>query len=121
MCIREMAKYRGGYAGGIRAWTTQDPVTFDRETGEVVSLEELLGMTAQQVSSRLTASAYKCLEGDKNGWFFLREENKLAEEFDPGKFFLFPEGVGIYYERYAIDCGAAGDYLFVIPWEEVRR
>ncbi len=116
-----VAKYRGGYAGGIRAWTTQDPVTFDRETGEVVSLEELLGMTAQQVSSRLTASAYKCLEGDKNGWFFLREENKLAEEFDPGKFFLFPEGVGIYYERYAIDCGAAGDYLFVIPWEEVRR
>ncbi len=116
-----VAKYRGGYAGGIRAWTTQDPVTFDRETGEVVSLEKLLGMTAQQVSARLTASAYKCLEGDKNGWFFLREENKLAEEFDPGKFFLFPEGVGIYYERYAIDCGAAGDYLFVIPWEEVRR
>lgn len=116
-----VAKYRGGYAGGIRAWTTQDPVTFDRETGEVVSLEELLGMTVQQVSARLTASAYKCLEGDKNGWFFLREENKLAEEFDPGKFFLFPEGVGIYYERYAIDCGAAGDYLFVIPWEEVRR
>lgn len=116
-----VAKYRGGYAGGIRAWTTQDPVTFDRETGEVVSLEELLGMTVQQVSARLTASAYKCLEGDKNGWFFLREKNKLAEEFDPGKFFLFPEGVGIYYERYAIDCGAAGDYLFVIPWEEVRR
>lgn len=116
-----VAKYRGGYAGGIRAWTTQDPVTFDRETGEVVSLEKLLGMTAQQVSARLTASAYKCLEGDKNGWFFLREENKLAEEFDPWKFFLFPEGVGIYYERYAIDCGAAGDYLFVIPWEEVRR
>ncbi len=116
-----VAKYRGGYAGGIRAWTTQDPVTFDRETGEGVSREKLLGMTAQQVSARLTASAYKCLEGDKNGWFFLREENKLAEEFDPGKFFLFPEGVGIYYERYAIDCGAAGDYLFVIPWEEVRR
>ena len=24
---------------------------------------------------------------------------------------------GIYYERYAIDCGAAGDYIFVIPYD----
>lgn len=116
-----VAKYRGGYTGGIRNWTDQRPVTFDRKTGEVVSLEELLGMTAQEASARLTASAYKCLEEDGNSWFFLREKNRLAEEFDPERFFLFPDGVGIYYERYAIDCGAAGDYLFVIPWEELKR
>ncbi|MDE5698430.1 MAG: DUF5050 domain-containing protein [Lachnospiraceae bacterium] len=116
-----VAEYTGGYTGGIRAWTTQHPVTFDRETGEVISLEDLLGMTTQEASSRLTASAYKYMEGIGNGWFFLTEENKMAEEFDPEKFFLFPEGVGIYYERYDIDCGAAGDYLFVIPWEELNR
>lgn len=116
-----VAVYRGSYTGGIRAWTTQKPVTFDRETGAVVTLEELLGMTAQEASARLTASAYKYLEGRNRGWFFLRDENKLAEEFDPEKFFLFSEGVGIYYEQYAVDCGAAGDYLFVIPWEELNR
>ena len=114
-----VAKYRGGYSGGIRSWTVQEPVTFDRQTGEAVSLEELLGMTWQEASARLTASACKRLERDGNSWFFLREENKLAEEFDPEKFFLFPEGIGIYYERYAVDCGAAGDYLFVVPWEEL--
>jgi len=114
-----VAKYRGGYSGGIRSWTVQEPVTFDRQTGEAVSLEELLGMTWQEASARLTASACKCLERDGNSWFFLCEENKLSEEFDPEKFFLFPEGIGIYYERYAVDCGAAGDYLFVVPWEEL--
>lgn len=115
-----VAKYRGGYSGGIRSWTVQEPVTFDRLTGETVSMEALLGMTWQEASARLTASAYKWLEGKGNSWFFLRDENKLAKEFDLEKFFLFPEGIGIYYERYAIDCGAAGDYLFVVPWEELN-
>ena len=77
-------------------------------------------MTWQEASARLTASAYKWLEGKGNSWFFLREENKLAKEFDPEKFFLFPEGIGIYYEQGAIDCEAAGDYLFVVPWEELN-
>ena len=115
-----VAKYRGGYSGGIRSWTVQEPVTFDRLTGETVSMEALLGMTWQEASARLTASAYKWLEGKGNSWFFLREENKLAKEFDPEKFFLFPEGIGIYYEQGAIDCEAAGDYLFVVPWEELN-
>lgn len=116
-----VAKYRGGYSGGIRSWTVQEPVTFDRLTGETVSMEALLGMTWQESSARMTASAYKWLEGEGNSWFFLRDENKLAKEFDPKKFFLFPEGIGIYYEQGAIDCEAAGDYLFVVPWEELNR
>ena len=45
--------------------------------------------------------------------------DELTEHYDPEQFFLFQEGIGIYYERYAIDCGAAGDYMFIIPWEEV--
>ena len=68
----------------------------------------------------LTASVYKYKEciGDGYNSFFLQRYDPLTEEYNPEKFYLFPDGVGIYYEKYAIDCGAAGDQLFVVPYEE---
>ena len=65
----------------------------------------------------LTGSVYKYMEGASRGGFLLKGEDVLTANYDPEQFFLFPEGVGIYYERYAIDCGAAGDYIFVIPYD----
>ena len=43
-----VAKYEGGYCGGVRNWTLQEPVTFDRKSGEVVSLEKILDMSEQE-------------------------------------------------------------------------
>lgn len=111
-------RYESGYRGGGRGWRWERPVTFDRENGEAVSLEQILGVRQQEAVARLTASVYKYMEGIGRGMFFLKTEDMLTENYDPEQFFLFPEGVGIYYERYAIDSGAAGDYVFVIPWEE---
>lgn len=114
-----VARYEGGYWGGIRSWTYQEPVTFDRKSGEVVSLEKILDMPEREAVAKLTGSVYKYMEGIGRGTFFLEEEDILTEEYDPEQFFLFQEGIGLYYERYAIDCGAAGDYLFIVPWEEL--
>ena len=114
-----VAKYEGGYWGGIHFWTSQEPVTFDRKSGEEVSLEKLLGVPEQEAVAKLTGSVYKYMEGIGRGTFLLKDEDALTEHYDPEQFFLFQEGIGIYYERYAIDCGAAGDYMFIIPWEEV--
>lgn len=116
-----VGKYRGGDLGGIRSWTLSSPVTFDRTSGEVVSLEDVLGMTTQEAVARLTGSVYKYMEG--NGWdwkpsFFLKNYDELTAKYDPQNFFLFSEGIGIYYEIYDIDCGAAGDFLFIVPWED---
>ena len=111
-----VAKYEGGYWGGIRAWTAQSPVTFDRTSGEVVSLEDILGMPEQECAVMLTGSVYKYMEGIGNKWFSLDRNDSLMSKFDPTHFFVCSDGIGIHYERYAIDCGAAGDYLFVVPW-----
>lgn len=114
-------KYEAGYWGGARGrpWKAERTVTFDRKSGEVISLGELLGMSEQEAVAKLTGCIYKYAEGIGDGRFFLQESDILAEEYDPEQFFLFPDGIGIYYDVYAIDCGAAGDFIFVVPWEEV--
>lgn len=35
-------KYETGYWGGISSWISEEPVTFDKQSGEVVSLEKFL-------------------------------------------------------------------------------
>ncbi len=111
-------RYESGYQGGRRGWRWERPVSFDRESGETVSLEQILGVPQQEAVARLTGSVYKYMEGIGRGEFLLQNEDMLTENYDPEQFFLLPEGIGIYYGIYAIDSGAAGDYVFVIPWEE---
>ncbi len=109
-----VAKYQDGYWGGRRSWHLEEPVTFERKTGKAVSLEDLYGTSLEEAVLEATGSIYKYRECV--GWSVLREEDMLMEEYVAEQFFLFPEGIGIYYERYAIDCGAAGDFLFIVPF-----
>lgn len=101
----------------IRVWTAQSPVTFDRTSGEVLSLEDILGMPEQECIIMLTSSAYKYMEAIGRETFYLDRRDFLTNLYDPTHFFVCSDGIGIHYERYDIDCGAAGDYLFVIPYE----
>ena len=113
-------RYRHNYWGDIRTWNAKKSVTFERKTGRVVTLEEFFGDEPGEAVARVTASVYKYMEnGDGYGAkFFLEDYDTLTAKFDPEDFFLFPEGIGIYYARYAIDCGAAGDYLFIVPYPD---
>ena len=113
-----VGQYAGGNWGGMRSWTSLSPVTFNRTSGEVVSLETILGMTTQEAVARLTGAVYKYMEGIGRRTFFLKNYDKLTEKYEPHNFFLFSEGIGIYYGIYDIDCGAEGDYLFIVPWED---
>ena len=116
-----VAVCKEGYWGGIRSWITPKPVTFERESGKKVSLEEVMGIQGQEAVANLTGSVYKYMEGIGRGTFLLKEKDVLTENYDPEQFFLFSEGIGIYFGRYAIDCGAAGDYMFVVPCEEIQH
>ncbi|MDE7267916.1 MAG: DUF5050 domain-containing protein [Lachnospiraceae bacterium] len=113
-----VGRYAGGNSGGIRSWVSPSPITFDRTSGEVVSLEDVLGMTTQEAVARLTGSVYKYMEGIGRERFFLENYDELTAKYDPQNFFLFSDGIGIYYEIYDIGCGAEGDYLFIVPWED---
>lgn len=52
--------------------------------------------------------------------FFLKDFDLLTAVYDPEQFFLFPDGIGIYYGIYDIGCGADGDFLFIVPWEDLK-
>lgn len=114
-----VGRYESGYWGGIRNWISLNPVTFDRESGETVSLEELLGVPLEDAVAAATASVYKYMECVGRNSFFFRDYDILTDQYQVNQFFLCQEGIGLYYERYAIDCGAAGDYMFIVPWKEV--
>lgn len=114
-----VAKYRYGYWGGTRSWNTEEPVTFDRKTGKIVTLGDIYGTSLEEAVSKVTASIYKYKESVGEGEsFFLKYGDILTEKYNPEQFFIFSDGIGIYYERYAIDCGAAGDFLFIVPFPE---
>ena len=116
-----IAKYREGYWSGGRGWQAEEPVTFERKTGRVVTLEDFFGDTSEEAVARVTASVYKYMEnGERSDYwkYFLKDKDILSEEFLPEQFFLFPDGIGIYYRKYAIDCGAAGDFVFIVPYPE---
>lgn len=112
-------QYENGYWEGIHFWLSGKPVTFDRKSGEVVSLEKLLGISEQEAVARLTGSVYKYMEGVGEGGLLLQEEDILTKKFDPEQFFLFPEGIGIYYGVYTITSWPHEDFMFLVPWEEV--
>ena len=86
----------------------------------MVSLEKLLGLSEQEAVARLTSSVYKYMEGVGEGRFLLQEKDILTKNFDPEQFFLFPEGIGIYYDVYTIASWPDGDFIFLVPWEEIN-
>lgn len=116
-----VAVYRTSGSFGKRCYY-EEPVTFERQTGNVVSLGDCFGMSQEEAVARVTASIYKYMEnGDGDGEkILLQDEDILTEMFDPEQFFFFPEGIGIYYEEGAIDCMAAGNYVFIVPFVEGR-
>ena len=115
-----VAMYQYGYDGGIRSWTTEKPVTFERDTGKIITLEDLYGMPVKEVVSYATASIYKYAESIGRGSeaFFIRDKDLLTTRYNPEQFFLFPDGIGLYYTIYAIADGASGDYVFIIPFPD---
>lgn len=104
-----------GYYGGIRDAITASPVTFDLTDGRVVTLPEILGCTGEQVRELVADYVYG---------YFLSQDYEYAQRdtylcYDLWDFYMLEQGLGVYYPRYAIDCGAAGDFLFVIPYDDL--
>lgn len=52
------------------------------------------------------------------GKIFLEDYDILTASYEPQNFFLFSDGIGIYYGIYEIGCGGDGDFLFIVPWED---
>lgn len=104
-----------GYSGGIRDNVYPMPVTFDLTTGEPVTLLEILNCSEPEIKELVADYVY--------GYFLSQGEEYVRRNtylcFEPQDFYMLEQGLGVYYPRYAIECGAAGDFLFVIPYEDL--
>lgn len=106
-----------GDFGGIRFYCGPMPVTFELTTGQPVTLPEILNCSEEEVKELVADYVYG---------YFLSQGNEYVWRdtylcYEPRDFYMLEQGLGVYYPRYAIDCGAAGDFLFVIPYEDLSE
>lgn len=102
-----------GNSGGIRRNINPMPVTFNLSTGQPVTLPELLDCSEEEVRELVADYVYGYFLSQGDGYVW--REKYLC--YEPRDFYMLEQGLGVYYPIYAIECGAAGDFLFVIPYE----
>ena len=110
--------YIRGYSGGMRQWEEAVPLTFDRETGEYLTMDQLFTVDKNVYMKRLSSAIYKYgeLNGKDYHWNESFYRNVLVKNFDPYCFYLTPDGIVLCYKRYAIAAGASGNPAFEIPY-----
>lgn len=109
--------YLNGYNGGVRSWQQDLPLTFNRTTGQAISMDQLFNVDRTVYLKRLTSSIYKyCEKNHINDWNESFDNNVLVKNLNPDSFYLTPDGIVLCYDRYAIMSGAAGNPKFEIPY-----
>ncbi len=110
--------YRNGYSGGIREWMEPMPMIFDRETGELLLMDDLFTVERKYYMKRLTGAIYKyCERMGYDWWNEPFDNNVLAKNLGELGCYLTPDGLALCYERYAIQMGASGSPAFGVPYE----
>ena len=106
------------YYGGIRDAIIPMPITFDLDTGEPVTLPEILNCSEEQIEELVADCIYDYFLSQGDEYYSWKGKDTYLC-YEPQYFYMLEQGLGVYYPRYSIDCGAAGDFLFVIPYEEL--
>ena len=93
-------------------------MTFDRETGKYLTMDELFTVDRTIYMKRLSSAIYKYSElaGKNYIWNEGFDKNVLVKHFKPNCFYLTPDGIVLCYERYAVVAGAGGNPTFEIPY-----
>lgn len=106
-----------GYTGGMRAWEEALPLTFDRDTGELLTMDDLFTVDRNHYMKRLTDAVYKYCEIKEYSWWQDSfDNNVLVKNFEPNWFYLTPDGIVLCYSRYSVQMGACGDPKYEIPY-----
>ncbi len=103
-----------GAAGG--SWEDAHPMTFDRYTGEQLSMDDLFSVEPNVYKKRLFGAVYKYME--KNGYYSWgsMERNVLEKQWEPDGFYLTPDGIVLCYGEYTIGPGSWDTPRFEIPY-----
>ena len=111
------------FEGGAHGVTASTFCLIDMKNGGILTAEDLFNDGWREpVGAKLVKEALRVFSADKSR----KTEGTLSEfglfenEIEPSsEVFLCRTGVGFHYNRYELGPYVAGDFMFVIPWEDL--
>lgn len=91
-----------------------DEYVFDRETGERISITDVVNNTEEEIYEIVNAYIEKDRGWSLDEYEWIEQESVLEQD----RFSLTEEGIGIHYDVYEIGCYAEGDIDYIIPFDE---
>ncbi len=106
--------YEDYFYPGAHGMHWSDEYVFDRETGERISITDIVNNTEEEICGIVNAYIKKDRGWGLDEYEWMEEESILEQD----RFFLTGEGIGIHYDVYEIGCYAEGDVDYIIPFDE---
>ena len=111
------------FEGGAHGVTASTFCLIDMKKGGILKAEDLFkDGWREPVGEKLTKEALRVFSAgkDRKTEAALSEFGLFEDEVKPSsEIFLCRRGVGFHYDRYELGPYAAGDFMFVIPWEDL--
>lgn len=108
------------YSGGAHGMPGRENHMFNPETGKEITLEDLTGMSAQDLNDKMRGMFLELVENDSENKFFPEAADTLAQKNDfTSNFYLNEEGVVFYMQPYEIAPYAAGFTEIVVPYAQL--
>lgn len=108
--------YEGGYLGGAHPNYYYSNYVFDRNTGERLTINDIVGKSDEEICRIIVPYMDKDYDFYEGFWY-IEPEKLIIEQH---RFFLTEDGIGIFFNPYDIDCYAEGTIEFVIPYEAFK-
>lgn len=108
------------YSGGAHGMPGRENHMFDPETGKEITLENLTGMSSQELNDKMRSMFLELVENDEENKFFPEAADTLAQKDNfTSNFYLNEEGVVFYMQPYEIAPYAAGFTEIVVPYAQL--
>lgn len=122
-----------GGAGGV-GWAGIEGDTFDLNTGKKLGLSDIFAVDEERymnviyafVSHRVAEDINANLQKGYGSPYFFDDPYsgdgyESIRNFDPNDFYLTQTSLVVFYQKYALACGAEGPKVFEIPYEAVSE
>lgn len=106
--------YEDYFYPGAHGMHWSDEYVFDRETGERLSVTDVVNNTEEEICEIVNAYVKKDRGWSLDEYEWIEREQVLEQD----RFFLTGEGIGIHYDVYEIGCYAEGGIDYIIPFDE---
>jgi len=120
-----VATERYVFDGGAHGMTTMLFDTIDTESGDSLSSSDIfMKGWEEKVSEKLENEALRVFTAGVNARHGgkLRDFGLFENGIKPSTgMFLCRSGVGFHYDRYELGPYAAGDFMFILPWADLRN